>query len=403
MTLKQFYLLSLFGITFTGGLLLLIIWSQLKRNHKSNQAPLYLSLAMFSWSIVGILKYYDPEIPELVNAIKDRMLSSFSNLFLLASVPYFSIVQLNWSKTFKPFRKKEQWVLNVFIFFAILTVLFTFMDRNVTSNSGRIVIILVDSIISLFSIALISTTLFFSLRIFWTKKWGSIFAGTLFSALILTQIILPLIAIFPGELRPFYPFALLTMLVCLNTFILISAIYFAQHIVRVTATGTFSGTENESLSSLTGIQIGVHQDKKKYYLRLVFSNSITGKEQFTEEVTSNKLLQPFVNWVVFALAKEHGVKLTHPDIALGKFRMVEFWNKQSEFAITQEQLFLNDGGHFELSVDARNLSLSDKQSFRSKFIIRETLLKFKDCFSTKYKTQNDEDLLKTLFELNEFQ
>jgi len=170
MTLKQFYLLSLFGITFTGGIFLLIIWSQLKRNQKSNQAPLYLSLAMFSWSIVGILKYYDPEIPELVNAIKDRMLSSFSNLFLLASVPYFSIVQLNWSKTFKPFRKKEQWVLNVLIFFAILTVLFTFMDRNVTSDAGRIAIILVDSVISLFSIALISATIFFSLRIYWTNK-----------------------------------------------------------------------------------------------------------------------------------------------------------------------------------------------------------------------------------------
>jgi hypothetical protein len=397
MTLKQFYLLSLFGITFTGGLLLLIIWSQLKRNQKSNQAPLYLSLAMFSWSIVGILKYYDPEIPELVNAIKDRMLSSFSNLFLLASVPYFSIVQLNWSKTFKPFRKKEQWVLNVFIFFAILTVLFTFMDRNVTSDAGRIVIILVDSIISLFSIALISATLFFSLRIFWTNKWVSIFAGTLFSALILTQIILPLIAIFPEQLRPFYPFALLTMLVCLNTFILISAIYFAQQIVRVTATGTFSGTENEGLSAVTGIQIGVHQAEKKYYLRLVFSNSITGKEQFVEEVTSGKLLQPFVNWVVFALAKEHGVKLTHPDIALSKFRMVEFWNKQSEFAITQEQLFLNDRGYFELSTETDSIHLNEKTLFHSKFMVRESLLKYKDCFTEKYGNHSDDELLKFLF------
>lgn len=376
MTLKQFYLLSLFGITFTGGILLLIIWSQLKRNQKSNQAPLYLSLAMFSWSIVGILKYYDPEIPELVNAIKDRMLSSFSNLFLLASIPYFSIVQLNWSKTFKPFRKKEQWVLNVLIFFAILTVLFTFMDRNVTSDSGRIAIILVDSVISLFSIALISATIFFSLRIYWTNKWISIFSGTLFSALILTQIALPSIAIFPEQLRPFYPFALLTMLVCLNAFILISAIYFAQKIVRHTTSGTVFGIENEGNSVVTGIHIGYQHVEKKYYLRLKFSNSITGKEQFTEEVTSGKLLQPYVNWIVFALAKEHGVKLTHPDIALSKFRMVEFWNKQSDFSISQEQLFLNDRGYFELSTEAESIHLNDKTIFHSKFIVRESLLKY---------------------------
>jgi hypothetical protein len=397
MTLKQFYLLSLFGITFTGGVLLIIIWNQLKRNQKSNQAPLYLSLAMFSWSIVGILKYYDPEIPELVNAIKDRMLSSFSNLFLLASVPYFSIVQFSWSKTFKPFRKKEKWILNVFILFAILTVLFTFMDRNVTSDPGRIAIILVDSIISLFSIALISATLFFSMRIFWKNRWISIFSGTLFSALILTQIILPLIAIFPEQLRPFYPFALLTMLVCLNAFILISSIYFAQQIVRFPSTGFVSGTENEGISTVSGIKIGFNPADKKYYLRLTFSNSITGKEQFTEEVVSGKLLQPFVNWVVFALAKEHGIKLTHPDIALNKFRMVELWNKQSDFSITQEQLFNNDRGHFELSAECENVFLQDKNTFRSKYIVRESILKHKESFTEKYNSQNDDDLLKTLF------
>jgi hypothetical protein len=397
MTLKQFYLLSLFGITFTGGVLLLIIWTQLKRNQKSNQAPLYLSLAMFSWSIVGILKYYDPEIPELVNAIKDRMLSSFSNLFLLASVPYFSIAKLNWSKKFNPFRKREQWVLNVFIFFAILTVLFTFMDRYVTSDGGRIAIILVDSIISLFSIALISATIFFSLRIYWTNKWISIFSGTLFSALILTQIVLPLIAIFPQQLRPFYPFALLTMLVCLNAFILIGAIYFAQKVVRQTSPGTGTGMENEGNNAVTGVQIGFHQVDKMYYLRLSFGNLIKGKEQFSEEVTSSKLLQPFVNWIVFALAKEHGVKLSHPDIALSKFRMVEFWNKKSDFPITQEQLFLNDGGFFELSAEKELVSMQYKNIFHSKFIVQESTLKYKECFTEKYTSQNNEDLLKILF------
>jgi hypothetical protein len=397
MTLKQFYLLSLFGITFTGGVLLIIIWNQLKRNQKSNQAPLYLSLAMFSWSIVGILKYYDPEIPELVNAIKDRMLSSFSNLFLLASVPYFSIAKLNWSKKFKPFRKKEQWVLNVFIFFAILTVLFTFMDRYVTSDGGRIAIILVDSIISLFSIALISATIFFSLRIYWTNKWISIFSGTLFSALILTQIVLPLIAIFPQQLRPFYPFALLTMLVCLNAFILIGAIYFAQKVVRQTSPGTGTGLENEGNHAVRGILIGFNEVEKKYYLRLSFGNPIKGKEHYSEEITSTKLLQPFVNWVVFVLAKEHGVKLTHPDIALSKFRMVEFWNKQADFSITQEQLFLNDRGYFELSADIDQVILNDKTLFHTKYIIKESLLKYKDCFKERFIDHNDESLLKVLF------
>lgn len=380
-----------------GGLLLFILWRQLKKDNKNNQAPLYLSLAMFSWSIVGILKYYDPEIPELVNAIKDRMLSSFSNLLLVASVPYFSVVQLKWSNIFKPFRKKEQWVLNVFIFFAILTVLFTFMDRYVTSDAGRIVIILFDSIISFFSIALISATIFLSLRLLWLNKWVSIFAGTLFSALIITQIVFPVIAIFPDSLRPYYPFALLTMLVCLNSFILICAIYFSQLIARNATLGSASEKERDNYSVLTGVQIGFNQVDKMYYLRLSFGNPIKGKEQFSEEVTSSKLLQPFVNWIVFALAKEHGVKLSHPDIALSKFRMVEFWNKKSDFPITQEQLFLNDGGFFELSAEKELVSMQDKNIFHSKFIVQESTLKYKECFTEKYTSQNNEDLLKILF------
>jgi hypothetical protein len=187
------------------------------------------------------------------------------------------------------------------------------------------------------------------------------------------------------------------MLVCLNAFILISAIYFAQKIVRQATSGTVSGSENEGNSVVTGIQIGYQHAEKKYYLRLKFSNSITGKEQFTEEVTSGKLLQPYVNWIVFVLAKEHGVKLTHPDIALSKFRMVEFWNKQSDFSISQEQLFLNDRGYFELSTEAESIHLNDKTIFHSKFMVRESLLKYKDCFTEKYSDQNDDSLLKILF------
>jgi len=191
------------------------------------------------------------------------------------------------------------------------------------------------------------------------------------------------------------------MLVCLNSFILICSIYFAQKLVRIATTGSLSGAEHEGVSAITGIQIGFNQVEKKYYLRLAFSNSITGKEQFSEEVNSAKILQPLVNWIVFALAKEHSIKLTHPDIALSKFRMVEFWNKQSDFSITQEQLFLNDRGYFELSADIHQVILNDKTLFHSKYIIKESLLKYKECFTEKYGYPNDDSLLEILFKHKE--
>ena len=89
MTTKQFYLLCLIGITIIGGTIMMLLWRQIKLKSSENRGMLFISLAMFSWTLVGIYKLSDPPMPPLINAINDRILSAFSNLFLLASLPYF--------------------------------------------------------------------------------------------------------------------------------------------------------------------------------------------------------------------------------------------------------------------------------------------------------------------------
>ena len=142
---------------------MLLLWRQIKLKSSENRGMLFLSLAMFSWTIVGIYKYYDPPMPSLVNAINDRILSAVSNLFVLASLPYFPSVFEGLKERFTFFRKPEQWVNNVFIFFAVITVVFTLIDRNIESDTGKKIIIAIDSFISTAAISLISYALYQSI------------------------------------------------------------------------------------------------------------------------------------------------------------------------------------------------------------------------------------------------
>ena len=87
---------------------MLLLWRQIKLASSEKRGMLFISLSMFSWTLVGMYKYYDPPIPSLINAFNDRILSSFSNLLLCASVPYFPNVYERWRARFDFFRKPEK-------------------------------------------------------------------------------------------------------------------------------------------------------------------------------------------------------------------------------------------------------------------------------------------------------
>lgn len=381
MTTKQFYLLCLIGITFIGGMIMLLLWRQIKLKSSENRGMLFISLAMFSWTLVGIYKLSDPPMPSLINAINDRILSAFSNLFLLASLPYFPNVFEDVKERFSIFRKPEQWINSIFIFFAIITVIFTLIDRSVDTDEGRKAIIAIDSLISTITIVLVSIALYQSLARFWSDKILKGFLAIMFILLISTQVILPLIAIFPEIFKPYYMFALVILLLGLTFFNFVSVAYFGMVNMEMTAIADIEeGRSKKTVYTPDHLTVGFDQQRKLYFVRIAFGSS-SEPDKFKEvEVSSSKLLQPFANWVLFALARKHDFKLSHQDLSTSKFRMVEFWNKDAEVKLTQEQLFNNDRGFFDLKMDISKVSVVDPTFLRSKFIIREAVLKHEDNF-----------------------
>jgi hypothetical protein len=372
MSLKQFYLLSLFLISFFGTLIHLVIWYKSRIDNKNNPGPLFIALASLTWATIGIVKYYDPTIPELANAIKDRVLSSFSNLFLVVALPYISSMS-PLSMRIKLLKNKDNWFLSTFIFFTALSIFFTFMDRTVTSDLGRISIILIDSVISIISLGLISSAIFITLRAQWNMIGMSLISGIILTALILTQVLLPIIAIYPNELGHIYPFVLLGMLTTIGGFLLLSALQFSVEIIGKNDNVNRKALIAENIA-ITKIIIGYEEKEKLYFIELAFKN-IVNDEDFSEKITFNKLIQPLVNWYIFSLAREKNIKLAYADVALNKFRMVELWNKHAKQVINQDQLFLNDNGHYEFNIDISNISIKNKQFFNNKFVVLSALKK----------------------------
>ena len=383
MTTKQFYLLCLIGITFIGGTIMLLLWRQIKLKSSENRGMLFISLAMFSWTLVGIYKLSDPPMPPLINAINDRILSAFSNLFLLASLPYFPNVFEGLKERFTVFRKPDQWLNAVFIFFAIVTVVFTLIDRNVTSDGGKKVIIAIDSVISTTTISLISIALHRSLSRFWKDNLLSNFLGLIFVLLISTQIVLPLIAIFPEALKPFYMFALVMLLLTMVFFNFASVAYFGMVNMEMIEIANLESEKEKTVHYFpASITVGFDNATREYFIRINFHSLEAPNDEKICQVTSAKLLQPFANWVLFCLAKKQEVKLAHSDLSTTKFRMVEFWNKEAEVKLTQDIIFNNDRGLFDLKIEAENITIENIPFIRSKFIVREAIIKHEDCFNS---------------------
>ncbi|WP_344817346.1 hypothetical protein [Flavobacterium cheonanense] len=137
-------------------------------------------------------------------------------------------------------------------------------------------------------------------------------------------------------------------------------------------------TNSQEISEVLKVEIGYNQDKKLFYLTLTFIDEF--QKEYTETNENSKLLQPLLYWMLFSYAKKQNVMLTHQDMAIAKFRMVDYWNKESDFKLTQELLFFNESGHFELKINGQNITINDMIFLKSKLSVKELFKKYFICF-----------------------
>ena len=404
MTFKQFYLLGLFGITFSIACYLYLLWySHSKKNKERiqykdiNQGLLFVIFAVFSWSVVALYKIFDLKEFTLSYIINDRILSSLNNLFLFLSLAFFPIRKKNKFTLY--FVKKEKWVINVFIVFSLVICFFTITDKVSDSFNflARLLIVGLDSIFSIGCLLAIGYILYHSYKELGFGKLILTYIQVVIVMFSLTQILLPLSKMVPGILSLFYPYFLAFFIICVAQFVFLIATYYSvlyyslynKSSQELTAL-KYRGANSNDIDEVFKVEIGYNHDKKIFYLTLSFKDKF--QKEYTETIENSKLLQPLLYWILFSFARKQNVMLTHQDLAIAKFRMVDYWNKESDFKLTQELLFFNESGHFELKLNEKSVLLKNINFFKSKLSVKEIFRKYFICFVPQD--------LKTIHQLN---
>ena len=392
MTFKQFYLISLFGITCLAATYLLLIWithskkSKLNQAYKEiNQGLIFIVFAIYSWSIVALYKVFDLQEFSLSYLINDRILSSMNNLFFFLSLAYFPVKKKNFFTSL--FVKKDKWMMNVFLIFSVVITFFTITDKigNHFNLLARILIISFDSLFSISCLFAIGYLLYLSFKELGFNTNILVYLKLSIGLLATTQVMLPLSKMIPGVLNEYYPLLLAFFIVFISQFILLlvcyySVLYFsyANNIKIDTATLKSTNINAQEISEIESIELGYNKTNNQFFLTLLFKDRFNKQHRETNE--NPKLLQPFMHWVLFSVAKKNNSMLYHQDLAIAKFRMVDYWNKDSDFKLSQELLFFNESGNFELKVKAADILIHDFDFFKSKSPIKETLKKHFICF-----------------------
>ena len=392
MTFKQFYLLGLFGITFSIASYLFLLWySHSKKNQQNqqykdiSQGLLFVVFGILSWSVVALYKIFDLKEFSLSYIINDRILSSMNNLFLFLSLAFFPIKKRNRFTLY--FVKKEKWVINVFIVFSLVICFFTITDKVSDSFNflSKLLIVGLDSIFSIACLTAIGYILYHSYKELGFGNLILIYIQVVIAMFSLTQILLPLSKIVPGILSFFYPYFLAFFIICLAQFVFLIASYYTVLYYSLSnksnqdlPSSKDRDANSQEIIEVLKVEIGYNHDKKIFYLKLTFKDKF--QKEHIEINENSKLLQPLLYWILFSFAKKQNVMLTHQDVAIAKFRMVDYWNKESDFKLTQELLFFNESGHFELKLNEKYVVLKDINFFKSKLSVKDIFRKYFICF-----------------------
>ena len=394
MQYKTFYLIVLFGTSLLSGFYLFYLWMIRKKTKnsflkESNIALILISISFFHRTFIVGNKLFDIQDFSLDYVVVDRMISSVSNLIFLLSISYFPLLNEE-NRLTRLIKQREKWFAIVFIVFISIISIFTFLDKfyETFGTLSRIIIVILDALVSIFCILMLGYTMKLSLSGF---KLSSVvlkfimFSFILFST---TQIILPLSKVLPELLYHLYPIFLALFLVFYFGFVISFFLYFLSLeylILAIQVQEDNVNSQNEKsevhVISVRSIEIGF-QNKLNSYLKVQLE--LSNLEIETVTINNNKILHPFLYWILFSISKRNNISLFNNDISVAKFRMIEYFNRYSTYKITQELLFSNDNGEYSLLINSDNIIINDKDIIGSKKSFSEILIKYAECYISKY-------------------
>ncbi len=133
-----------------------------------------------------------------------------------------------------------------------------------------------------------------------------------------------------------------------------------------------SDEELKEIKAISHLRLSL--TNKAFVLKLSFS--FADGSQTQEEMVLQRHLKPFAYWLQFALAGQKGIWLTHADISVIKYRMVEFWNKNMTTKICQELLFSDSRIQYALLLDPKNIVIDFDPQLKDHTLYEATFKEF---------------------------
>lgn len=388
MPIREFYYLSITLASLIGAVGLMALWKVIaQKDREGSRGIFFVLLAILSWAVVGIYKLINPEAFSILNTITNRVLSAFSNLCLLAALPFFTESFVRIKDKFKMFRDADQWLLRLLVFFSALTVAFVLLDNLDKEGSyvNKYIIIIVDTLISILAMALVGYSIYHSIKKYWTSPLSRAFAIIVFSLFLSTQIAFPLIGFSFGQESAvfYYHITLSVFIVSLGLLITILMSYYSLVVYEIQMAAIETPQEPQQPEERfhpQSIALGYNENQSVYFIAITFASALHPENQVTERVEFKKIVKPFCHWLVFSMARQRGNGLEHSDMAIIKFRMLSLWNKEAERKLIAEDVFDINNFAVSLKFHAEHISILGKNYLFSRFVIRDTFKAFLENF-----------------------
>ena len=120
--------------------------------------------------------------------------------------------------------------------------------------------------------------------------------------------------------------------------------------------------------------LSLHLSNKQFLLKLSFL--FADGSQTKEELVLQRHLKPFAYWLQFAMAGQKEIWLTHAEISVIKYRMIEFWNKSMTTKISQELLFSDSRIQYALLLEPKNIDIHFDPLLKDRSLYEATFKEF---------------------------
>ncbi len=152
------------------------------------------------------------------------------------------------------------------------------------------------------------------------------------------------------------------------------AFYYGKLVGGVEEVGFQTTKVNATIQSIDKVSLF----KRDQQWILMLTVTMSHGAQIELEVAKDRHLKPLMYWMVFILAKKKSVALSHRDMSILKFKMLEYWNKNSTHLIESMGLLFTGGrGMYELKP---NVAFSEQDfvtSLEENDGVLQTILEFK--------------------------